>query len=484
MLVKPSRFGSRHVHPRFGFRIPKTVGLAALAAASFLLFAGVARRRASEPPPPVGPVSEQRSFIISDQLLLQNFTFQRVLDQLVARSGVPGLTSSQLYRQWFDTQNLKPGLFDASAPHCDDFIVNGAPSFNGIPRRCPTAEGAFAGSPYAPDEYIPIAVINRFDLAPPDGSNCGQYRMVFARKATTPTGKLHIIFEAVLPNPHPEVGLSGCRNAAAFWANLSGQESASARRDQLEAFFFTGTAGYGPVIDPSNYDGSANQSGIRTLEFGGDALRPRFYQFRLKKSCAGDTCMLRMSPDVLENMPFGGYFDGHDTSDTARTLRDSFVSQVGPLAVDDVNLFEMHLPATYLMAESDPLADRTAFDPFSGFNRGLNTPDGADFNARIQTELQRIGSNRTVLQIMLRAAMRGCEGCHNGAPPGVAGGDPVLSRFFGTFVFQMFDESRLVPGPDGPRYQVAGVIENTFMPHRIAILRDFLTNGTAPVHSN
>jgi hypothetical protein len=474
MLVKPSLFSPRR----------KTVGLAVLAVAAFVLFAGAARRRASEPPPSVGPMSEQRSFIISDQLLLQNFTFQRVLDQLVARSGVPGLTSGQLYRQWFDTQNPRPGLFDVSAPHCDDFLVNGTPSFNGIPRRCPTAEGAFAASPYAPDEYIPIALINRFDLAPPDGSNCGQYRMVFARKATTRTDKVHIIFEAVLPNPYPELGLRGCRNAAAFWANLSAQQSASARRDQLEAFFFTGTAGYGPVIDPPNYDGSANQSGIRTLEFGADAGRPRFYQFRLKKSCAGDPCTLRMSPDVLENVPFGGYFDGHDTSDVARAFRDSFVSQVGSLAVNNADLFEMHLPATYLMAESDPLADQAAFDPFAGFNRGLNTPEGGDFNGRIQAELQRIGSNLTVRQIMLRAAMRGCDGCHNGLTAGLAAGDPVLGRFFLNFGFQMFDESRLVPGPDGPRYQVGSVIEVTFMPHRIAILRDFLVNGTAPVHSN
>jgi len=475
MLVTPLPFGSRRW---------KTVGLAAFAVTALILFAGATRRRASEPPPPLGPLIEQRSFIVSDQLLLQNFTFQRVLDQLVARSGVPGLTSGQLYRQWFDTQNPKPGLFDASAPHCDDFLVNGTPSFNGIPRRCPTAEGAFASSPYAPNEYIPIALINRFDLTPPDGSNCGQYRMVFARKGTTQTDKLHIIFEAVLPNPHPELGLSGCRNAAAFWANLSAQESPSARRDQLEAFFFNGAAGYAPVIDPPNYDGSANQSGVRTLEFGGDANRPRFYQFRLTKSCAGGACTLRMNPDVLENVPFGGYFDGHDTSDVARAFRDSFVSQVGSLAVNNLDLFDMHVPTTYLMAESDPLADRTAFDPLSGFNRGLSTPDGTDFNVRIQAELQRVGSNLTMQQLMLRVAMRGCEGCHNGVTPSLAAGDPVLGRFFVNVPFQMFDESRVVSGPDGPRFQPGSLIEITFMAHRIAILRDFLVNGTAPVHSN
>ena len=48
--------------------------------------------------------------IITDLALLEGFTFQRVLDQLIARSGVPNLTSAQLFRQWFDTQNPKTGI--------------------------------------------------------------------------------------------------------------------------------------------------------------------------------------------------------------------------------------------------------------------------------------------------------------------------------------------------------------------------------------
>jgi len=30
----------------------------------------------------------------------------------------------------FDTQNPKPGLAVADAPHCDDFLIDGQPSFN------------------------------------------------------------------------------------------------------------------------------------------------------------------------------------------------------------------------------------------------------------------------------------------------------------------------------------------------------------------
>jgi hypothetical protein len=135
------------------------------------------RRHSVLPPQPqVTALDARRSFVITDTALLQGFTFQRVLNQLVARGGVPNLTTAQLYRQWFDTQNAKPGMADPSGPHCDDFTTNGSPSFNSFPRRCPTFEGALAASPFTSTEYFPIALVNRFDQAPADGSNCGQFR--------------------------------------------------------------------------------------------------------------------------------------------------------------------------------------------------------------------------------------------------------------------------------------------------------------------
>ncbi len=468
----------------------RTVLAASLAVFAFALLTS-AKRHVSAPPLKIGAINEQRSMLITDQVILQNFTLQRVLNQLVARSGVTGLTGGQLYQQMLDTQNPKPGLFEAGAPHCDDFHTNGQPSFNGLPRRCPTAEAALAAAPFGPTDYIPLAIVNRFDMAPADGSNCGQYRLVFARQATAPTDKLHFIFEATLPNPHPERGLGGCRDAALFWASLTTNNSAVDRRDQLEQFFFDGIAGYAPAIDPANFDGSANQSGVRALEFGGEPNRPRFYQFRLTKNCNGGACTLRMMTDVLEDAPPATYFDGNNTSDVARASRDSFVSQVASLTIDDANLFQMHLPTNYLMADSDAVEG----DPLSmyanvGFDRGLNTPDGVAFKARIDAELQRIGSHLTAEQVVVRAVMRSCKGCHAGvaSPVAAASGDPVLSHFPANNDPQAFltmvDEGRLQNGPDGSRFGVAQMIETTFVPHRIEILRNFLNDNIPPVHAN
>src|SRR4051794_18154192 len=99
-----------------------------------------ARQRAVRPPALPRPLSITRSFEITDKSIVGVFTLDRVLTQLIARSGVSGITSDQLIRQMFDTQNPKPGLIDADGPHCNDNFTNGVPSFNGFPRRCPTLE--------------------------------------------------------------------------------------------------------------------------------------------------------------------------------------------------------------------------------------------------------------------------------------------------------------------------------------------------------
>src|SRR5213078_3402586 len=119
------------------------------------LFVIAARHRAAAPPSPQPPFIEiTRSLVITDPAILDAFDFQRVLQTLIDRSGATTTTPLTLYRQWFDTQNPKPGLAVADAPHCDDFLTDGKPSFNGYPRRCPPPEGILATSdPFTAHDY-------------------------------------------------------------------------------------------------------------------------------------------------------------------------------------------------------------------------------------------------------------------------------------------------------------------------------------------
>lgn len=450
-----------------------------IAATALLFLIGAAKPRAVRAPGTPVELSATRSFEITDKGIVGSFTLDRVLTQLVARSNA-SVTPQQLLRQMFDTQNPRPGLAEVNAPHCDDTMMGGVPSFNGFPRRCPTPEGKYAAVPYAPDDYFTIGIANRFDLTPPDGANCGQYRLVFARRESDPLqqNRLHLIFEAVLPNPTPSAGLAGCRAVAQFWADLSAVESMDERRARIERFFFNGLDGFPPVIDAANFD---SPGGIRTLQQANNtAATRRFYQFRLVRE--GGT--LRFVPDVLENMPFGLLFDATNDTPLARAFRDEFIRQIPTLAIGDLNLFHMKIPNEYLMVESNPIDSPAAFGYDLPFNAAKSSPQGAAFRTRIQTELDRIGSKVTIDQLILRTEHQTCTGCHgfNGLNLGEGVKLDQEPVFFG---LQMISEDVLSDGEAGPlsRYGLDPTLEKQFIPNRMEILREFLRSGKAPVHS-
>jgi hypothetical protein len=434
---------------------------------------GTSRHRSVAPPSHITQLDPRRSMIITDLTLLQGFTFQRVLDQLIARSGVPNLTSAQLFRQWFDTQNPKPGLADPLGPHCDDFMTDGSPSFNGLPRRCPTLEGPLAATPFTSGEYFPIALVNRFDQAPADGSNCGQFRLVFAR--TMPfTQRLHIIMEPVLRNPNPAFGLAGCRAVAEFWAGLTKVDSAADRRAKLESFYFDGIVGMPPVIDPDNFS-AASGGGIRTTQQGSDH-QPRMYQFRLTKDCTTTPCTLRMTPDVLQNMPIARFFDSTSPSPAAQAFQDVLVAQVPNLAVRDVNEYFMEIPRAFLLAESNPTDSVPAFAYRTPFDASKVASPG--FRNRIQQQLTAIGSTLTPEQIVDRADSLNCVGCH--VAFGVGQGVFLPPSVDG---IQQITEDNPEAGELGQRYRISPLVRDVFIPHRMKILMDFLSSGKAPVRS-
>jgi len=447
-------------------------------AAFFALAAG--RHRAANPPvagppEPIVSLDLRRSMVVTDVALLEGFTFQRFLDQIVARSGVQGLTSAQLYRQWFDTQNPKPGLADPAGPHCDDFLTNGSFSFNGFPRRCPTSEGLLAATPFTAGEFFPIALVNRFDATPADGSNCGQYRIIFA-KHMAPGLRLHIILEPVLRNPNPAAGLAGCRPIAQFWADLTKIDSIAERRARLERFYFDGIAGVAPVIDPDHF--GVTGGGIRTTQISMVGAAPRMYQFHVTKDCGnGNDCTLRMTPDVLPNMVFGDLFDATNNSAQATALRNLFVAQVPNLAVRDANEFFMEIPRDYLMAESDPYDSPKEFEYVTPFNRTKVIAPA--FKNSIQAKLTSIGSALTPEQIVRRAETQSCVGCH------FFGGDVGEGVSFPKSIdgIQHVTEDTLEPGEGGQRYLISAGMRDGFIPHRMQILIDYLNTGKAPVRS-
>lgn len=454
--------------------------LSVLFLAAVSVFGGARRRSISPTEPAVTSLNPHRSFVVTSRAVLAGFSFQRVMQAIVDRSGT-STAASALVEQMFDTQNPKPGLRAPNAPHCDDFVANdGTPLFNGLPRRCPTPESWLAAADPFDGRFVPLAVVNRFDQTPADGSNCGQYRVIFARVSPNPADRLHIIFEAVLPNPNPAAGIAACRPVAEFWAELSEIDSVPLRRAALEQFFFDGLDGFAPALDPDHLS-LASGGGIRTMQnTAASAVGVRFYQFRLAKYCGSGGCDLVAEPDVLANMPFGRFFDATYDTPAARAFRDEFVARVAGLAIDDVNLYSIEVPRQFLMAESDPVDGEFEFAYGVAFRRAQSTPAGQDFAGRIEAGLKRAGSGLTPDQLIMRAETQSCVGCHILFGP--VGDGVEFPRSIDTF--QHVSENFVEQGPSGPRFAISPAMQNVFVPHRMEILERFLASGTPPVHSN
>ena len=457
--------------------------IAVLAVTIALFSVAASRRRATLPPATVPQLDPARSLVVSNVQLLDNyFPFTRVLDYLVAGSGTSG---GQLIRQMFDTQSPRPGLADSLSAHCDDFLVSGAATFNGFPRRCPTPEAKIAAT--VPDlrGFRPIALVNRFDMAPADGANCGQYRMIYAA-VFAPTSarysRVNLILEAVLPNPHPEMGLRACRPVAQFWADLSSVDSSVERRVRLEKFFFTGIDGFEPVVRTSHYTAAAG-GGIRSRQLASaETQRWRAYQFRIDQQCpASGLCTLRMVPDILENVPFGPMFDAANDTAVARAFRDHLVDQIPALAAGDLNRFRMTVDPKFLVVESDPVDDYFAFDYLTPFRRSQDSDAGKAFRAQIEAKLAAIGSKLTPEDVVARAQTQTCNGCHF-VPQNIGDGlifpGALDTHQVSPFVTTTGNENENAGWAPSP------AMEKVFMPNRMRMLREFLEIGKAPEHSN
>ena len=102
--------------------------------------------------------------------------------------------------------------------------------------------------------FIPVAAFNRVDLAPDDGSHCGEQRLIFAKASRVvglPDGRMTIIFEGRYPNPQPSLGRAGCRPIASFWLSLANPNlSDDARASRLASFFFDGITINGVHLPP------------------------------------------------------------------------------------------------------------------------------------------------------------------------------------------------------------------------------------------
>jgi hypothetical protein len=424
-------------------------------------------------------IDARRSLAVTEERILERFSFERVMNRLVAQARIPGLTATQLFQQWWDTQNAGSSLYEG--PHCDDVVDETLGSvINDFPYSCRNApeEGAQASCDPFTDEscaYIPIGLFNRFDLAPADGATCGEYRVVFAKKSGQENARDRnlVIFEASLPNPEPWKGLNGCRPVVNFWAELSRIDSLDKRARMLEQFYFQGLSRSIPaVIDIRHYGDNAQGRGqVRTNQFVQDIETARAWslrEFKLDRSCERvgrrESCSLRFVPVTAKTNPYGALFAAEETHDKWAGFQSEFVGEVATLAAPDVLSISMNVSDTYNSAQSQTSGSQES-DLMANFS------EESALSAAIAKELVELDSNLTALNIVERTQTQTCAGCHRFSNGADLGDGLVWPASLG---FTHVDERNPETVDGVTRFVISNALTDTFLPARKATMEQFL----------
>ncbi|MET0287745.1 MAG: hypothetical protein ABW352_24870, partial [Polyangiales bacterium] len=376
-----------------------------------------------------------------------------------------------LFKQWWSTQ--APGT---DGPRCNQEVdAQGRTLLNTFPYDCrpPPSEAAQAACQSLTDPacaYIPIGLFNRFDLAPEDGSTCGEHRILFAKQTGQTVGldRNLLIFEAVIRNPNPRAGIQGCRPLIEAWAALSFVDNLERRIARLEEIFFQGVGRFPPVISAAHYgDNDRDLGQIRTNQFmiGGAPFIWTLREFKLRKQCSGRNCSLLMLPVTDKTNPIGLLF-GDPRDPRAAAFQDHLVStNVASLAQTVLTDISMNTPDRFNSGQSHS-SGSTEMDYASYFG---TQREGVQ--RKLWQALGTLGSSVTPPQLVERAKTQTCAGCHQLSNNVELGAGAVWPPSLG---FVHVSEVMPEQGEDGPRYRVSPLLESTFLPTRSRVMFDFL----------
>lgn len=458
-------------------------------------------------------IDVHRSLFVHDDATLsaKDFSLRRTLQKLAddVLASAPGTTPETIFKQFWDTQNDTANQETVGNPHCSD--NNG--KINGIPlNRCPRPEGIEAtGAPATinnriDNDYRPIALVNRIDLADQGWKNCGEHRIVYGKNTDI---KNLIIFEAVLPNPKPGCR-SGCRDVIEFWLDLSTDSVPASRAAKLEKFFYNGLLGFNPVVHTSHYAsgvssvyGGSGSGQIRTNQF---LFRPgmpptvwTLKEFKTLLSCAGGVCDYDFFPVSVKGNPYGVLWNrdiatgaaspGMPLENTYATpipgiaalasdFQGDVIAQVtaASLANPDINSITYQVDPDKNSAESQ--SQNPTFDHYPNQFAGA-----ADTTFRTNLDTVAAGFGLTGAQVVNRAMAVSCAGCHrpiafgltnaNAIGPGMSWPDALSFVHVDTALVSLAGQPGFDPAQFGGNTQgfnISPALLTTFLPARRNLL--------------
>jgi|GEM_PF-2962981 len=329
------------------------------------------------------------SLIVTDPVILAASTIN-LRDTLALLSGVPAQANSgmELFQQFWDAHSSVSQL---GLPFTCD------PLTNGYPYNCEEEQlGGFD------QEYRLNAIVNRLDTNS-DWQNCGEHRLIFVH--STDVSGHYLNFGARLPNPTPG-DMRGCRNVIEFWRELPNL-SKSAQAQSLRQFFFEGLLGViRPAIAPEHFTGNASLYSTRHTEIDS------YYKALKLESYCNPTCRYWWRAVALPDNPFGLLFNPDST-----LVGEPYAE----VALDFQQWFPQHLEGLFT---NDPIAMKNNVaerfntgqsqygDYLEQFGAQFESDFGMRLGAAVQGKQNADGSPLLIENILARATVTSCVGCH------------------------------------------------------------------------
>jgi hypothetical protein len=426
---------------------------------------------------PPAKIDPRRSLFVTEKDVLAVFTFSDVLEQLAKQSD-PNLKlkKEKLFNDWWTNAGTSTDPSTGCGP--DATPNNTLVPQLGSDYLCPRAEG-LETAPNAFDAnseggYIPIALVNRYDLASSkkEGAlDCGEYRMVFARKSGADKifKRNFIIFEAVLPNPAPGK-VTGCQPIVAKWAMLTSEPDPKKRAESLRDFYFNGipSAKVAPVISPQHY-GNATQNAkgqIRTNQFMSFGSTFDSEWVLREFTFISDGPNSRIAPDRVSANPSVSLFAAGTRLFETKLFQDDFVANsVAKLVKGSINTMGMDIDEKYNAAES-----RTGNGNPGQSNVDYETVgnNNAPLVARVNNAANKMFAN----SVFKRAQAMTCAGCHQLSNKADLGDGVTWPASIG---FVHTSESALDQTPGLPQsFDISPALKEQFLPFRQCRMEAFL----------
>ncbi len=411
---------------------------------------------------PSAQASSRRSLFETTEAAVSQLDFEETLDALGTNAGL--LPNGELlYQQMIDSYATAPGNL-SSVVHCGDETTGGQPTLNGYPIECDRLEAQQFDHL---GDWFAIAAVNRIDLAPEDGSHCGNQRLVFASNAAIGNGRMFAILEAELPNPSPSSGATGCLPIAEFWQSLEAVADPVQRGMLLrDAFLVSGIPGFGPFMSAANLTAGTGQ--IRTNAFNDDRWTMR--EFKLVET-AGEA---RVIPFPVDSSPHGALWNDLSALPDGDACRQSFLNALDGLLTDN--------PAAMAFAVGPECEDAESRNDFTAENYPLHLLAGDPEGFQSELEARLAGTGLTPLDIASRARFAGsCIGCHQESRGSLLGNGVQAPSSLG---FVHVSESFMEECEDGPCFPISQALRDVFLPHRRSVMDGLLAFDTGGVSSS